>query len=428
MAKRASSYEHVYAEEPIAEEETNPFASIDQGADSFNERFLTCTICLETYEDTPKLLPCLHSFCQPCITRIADGKSQLLCPVCRRSVDLPSEGAKGLPNNIFIQDLQDFLLQQNRPLRSGSLSAVSSTHESGNNVFIHDLQNFLSEQPNRPRVESERDVRQVTQRARAASAVNQPPKINKHASGNVFQRVALKIKLPFRSKNKRYCQYHTEKELKQYCHQCQQIVCKKCVRLEHSEEGHYVMDISVAADNSKRHLKSLVFQAQTLIPPLEHGKAAVGAQLDDLTRQKLNVKTEIEQAFGSLRAAIDEQQNRTLGKLTEEFQKHQRTLAAQSADLEFSLSTINSSVKFSQQTIEELQESDYDIVAASCPLVARMEEVVALSNRQRTDPVSCGTFSLEVNTNSVDEIRSLATDIAKLSVIPPETVNTQDAT
>ena len=405
MAKRASSYEHVY-EEPSAETIEN--------VDAFNERFLTCTICLDTYADTPKLLPCLHSFCESCITRIADGKSEFSCPVCRRNVDLPSQGVKGLPNNIFIQDLQDFLTQQNRP-RSESLSSVP-TGGSSSNIYISDLQNFLSEQPNRPRVESERDVRQVTQRARAASAIFQQPKLNKHAGGNVFQRVALKIKLPFRSKHKRYCQYHSEKELKQYCQQCQQIVCKKCVRLEHSDEGHYVMDLSLAADNSKRQLKSLLFQAQTLVPPLEHGKSAVSSQLDNLTRHKYNIKQEIEQTFGSLRSAIDEQQNRCLGKLNEEFQKHQRSLASQLADLDFSLSTISSSCKFSQQTIDELQDSDYDIVAASCPLVARMEEVVALSNRQRTEPVECGSFSLDVNVEATEEIRNLASDVANLSI------------
>ncbi|XP_072020484.1 probable E3 ubiquitin-protein ligase MID2 [Amphiura filiformis] len=333
MAKRASSLEHVYEDAGLAANAEN--------ADAFNERFLTCTICLDTYSDTPKLLPCLHSFCESCIAKIADGKSEFSCPVCRRNVELSSQGAKGLPNNIFIRDLQDFLTQQNRP-RSESLSAVDS--DSSNNLYIRDLQDFLSEQPNRPRVESERDVRQVTQRPRAASAAAQPPKINKHASSNVFQRVALKIKLPFRSKHKRYCQYHSEKELKQYCQQCQQIVCKKCVRLEHSEEGHYVMDLSLAADNSKRHLKSLLFQAQTLVAPLEHGKGA---------------------------------------------------------------------------TIEELQDSDYDIVAASCPLVARMEEVVALSNRQRTEPVTCGSFSLDVNTEVTDEIRNLAADVANLSISEP---------
>ncbi len=408
MAKRASSYEHVY-EDPGLENVEN--------ADAFNERFLTCTICLDTYSDTPKLLPCLHSFCESCIGRIADGKSEFSCPVCRRNVELPAQGAKGLPNNIFIRDLQDFLTQQNRP-RSESFSAVS-TSDSSNNIYIRDLQDFLSEQPNRPRVESERDVRHVTQRPRAVSAAAQPPKINKHASSNVFQRVALKIKLPFRSKHKRYCQYHSEKELKQYCQQCQQIVCKKCVRLEHSEEGHYVMDLSVAADNSKRQLKSLLFQAQTLVAPLEHGKAAVTSQLENLTRHKLNIKQEIEQTFGSLRAVIDEHQNRCLGKLNEEFQKHQRTLASQQADLDYSLSTINSSCKFSQQTIDELQDSDYDIVAASCPLVARMEEVVALSNRQRTDPVKCGSFSLDVNTEVTDEIRNLASDVANLSITEP---------
>ncbi|XP_060565219.1 uncharacterized protein LOC132724383 [Ruditapes philippinarum] len=45
-----------------------------------------CSICLEIY-DTPRTLPCLHSFCQEClkgyILKITQDSQTLLCPVCR---------------------------------------------------------------------------------------------------------------------------------------------------------------------------------------------------------------------------------------------------------------------------------------------------------------------------------------------------------
>ncbi|KAL3853760.1 hypothetical protein ACJMK2_017274 [Sinanodonta woodiana] len=56
---------------------------------------LCCPICLEPF-DTPKSLPCMHTFCEKCIRkhasnlRVEGGQSVIIsCPVCRYHIPAP---------------------------------------------------------------------------------------------------------------------------------------------------------------------------------------------------------------------------------------------------------------------------------------------------------------------------------------------------
>ncbi|CAC5373687.1 TRIM56 [Mytilus coruscus] len=79
---------------------------------------LTCTICLETFKQ-PMYLPCVHTFCKPCISTyiVSTVKGEkpegLKCPVCRRLVPIrdnienPETWARTLPGNHFVVSMID---------------------------------------------------------------------------------------------------------------------------------------------------------------------------------------------------------------------------------------------------------------------------------------------------------------------------------
>lgn len=78
---------------------------------------LRCTICLEKF-NLPKILPCLHTFCEPCIQSYVqncaakeDNTSFFRCPLCRMKTDLinisATEWTKKLPTNYLITSLLD---------------------------------------------------------------------------------------------------------------------------------------------------------------------------------------------------------------------------------------------------------------------------------------------------------------------------------
>lgn len=74
-----------------------------------DKQFLICSICLDRYEN-PKVLPCLHTFCERCLANYIPAHSLTLsCPVCRQTSILPERGVAALQNNFFITNLMDVL-------------------------------------------------------------------------------------------------------------------------------------------------------------------------------------------------------------------------------------------------------------------------------------------------------------------------------
>lgn len=51
---------------------------------------IKCSLCHETY-NKPKVLPCLHTFCQDCLEKAQEVGDRLVCPSCRLEYTLSSQ-------------------------------------------------------------------------------------------------------------------------------------------------------------------------------------------------------------------------------------------------------------------------------------------------------------------------------------------------
>ncbi|CAD6188315.1 unnamed protein product [Caenorhabditis auriculariae] len=75
------------------------------------EQLLTCPICLDRYKQ-PKLLPCQHSFCYPCLESCADSLHRSLkCPECRAEHNIPYDGVKAFQPNYTLTGFLEIHLQ-----------------------------------------------------------------------------------------------------------------------------------------------------------------------------------------------------------------------------------------------------------------------------------------------------------------------------
>lgn len=89
----------------------------------------TCPICCETLKD-PRLLPCQHTFCLPCLQRLAHRKqsdlaSEITCPLCRATVAAPRGDVTALPVNEFARGLIE-LIAKIKSQMNDSLTAEKS--------------------------------------------------------------------------------------------------------------------------------------------------------------------------------------------------------------------------------------------------------------------------------------------------------------
>ena len=57
---------------------------------------LVCSVCQEEYS-RPRVLPCLHVFCESCLEKLVEMQ-RFLCPNCRRSATLPGSSVSSFPH------------------------------------------------------------------------------------------------------------------------------------------------------------------------------------------------------------------------------------------------------------------------------------------------------------------------------------------
>ncbi|XP_023239200.1 tripartite motif-containing protein 3-like [Centruroides sculpturatus] len=71
--------------------------------------FLQCALCHDRY-NKPKVLPCLHTFCQGCLLQQTPKDSlTLTCPICRHQSILPRNGVFGLQDNVIVSNFVNLL-------------------------------------------------------------------------------------------------------------------------------------------------------------------------------------------------------------------------------------------------------------------------------------------------------------------------------
>lgn len=85
-------------------------------AEDVKEEFLVCSICTREFDEdahVPRILPCLHSFCQLCLKKIVKAKS-IECPLCKQDHELPKGGISGLAKDTTRRNLIDFIKVRKR--------------------------------------------------------------------------------------------------------------------------------------------------------------------------------------------------------------------------------------------------------------------------------------------------------------------------
>eukprot|EP00079_Xenopus_tropicalis_P010446 XP_002935311.1 PREDICTED: putative E3 ubiquitin-protein ligase SH3RF2 [Xenopus tropicalis] len=102
---------------------------------------LDCPLCLGKLDVNAKVLPCQHTFCQPCLQRLFKAKKELKCPECRTPVQCSIEE---LPANLLLVRILDglrggqTLLRRNSSRRMGGLFAQDSLKKSKANRASQD--------------------------------------------------------------------------------------------------------------------------------------------------------------------------------------------------------------------------------------------------------------------------------------------------
>ena len=198
--------------------------------ESFSHIIL-CGVCSKPYND-PRILPCLHSFCQQCIHHEIEksGSQQVFkCPTCERSTRIPVGGASVLPQNLHlafeveaagymskIVSNSDVCCDPCIDGRSGPAEVFCCTCYRFMCTFCHEHH-------------------------------KRHPKLSKHNMVGLDQEGAKQLQTTMKPRD-RYCSQssHEDNKLNFYCETCKLLVCRDCTTVAHKDHG--VSEVSTVAE------------------------------------------------------------------------------------------------------------------------------------------------------------------------------------
>lgn len=234
-----------------------------------------CGMCSEEFQ-TPKMLPCFHTFCLKCLQNHIDKlvtRNRIQCPLCRQFSEIPRSGANGFQSNYFIQ------LDTNQKKLKRVTCSVCGDRARAETFCVECEQDFCQTcTSNHPKLKICKDHHLV-------SLSGDKQGTNK-ISGNAF------------------CQSHKE-NLILYCHKCEQLICSKCLLENHS--GHPCVDVIEAAGMVKRDMHNLL-NTKTM----KNCIPSISKHIEDLTEYETTLRTESKQ--------IIEEVNRCAKKMIEDIE------------------------------------------------------------------------------------------------------------
>lgn len=238
-----------------------------------------CCICMKTYTD-PRILPCVHTFCLKCLRKLSShsehtSQEEMPCPVCRTMFTIPKTGFSGLQKNFFMAKLVEMT---NTSRQTGN----NSQKETGDSV--ESIRNCLRCKDGSCSDCEKQKPSTIQELAAACGAVEDESTDEDEDEHEVTRRM---------SEVEMKCDQHTTMSLEVYCHDCQRIICYKCL-VEDQHKGHRGSAVESVANDFRREIQSnleKVSNYRTLCDALmretEKQRKTVVAEFDEKERAVL---------------------------------------------------------------------------------------------------------------------------------------------
>ena len=355
---------------------------------------LTCPICLDDYTN-PRVLPCLHVFCEHCLGRLVLRDAENLtatCPNCRRETRLPQEGMAGLPPAFYINHLFE-VRDTLQKVKDPNKLRCEKCEDGDAKGYCRGCGEFVCEAcitvHKKWKEFAEHDIATLGQiEADVAQLV--PPK-----------KVAMT------------CPKHPSKKGKIYCETCNELICRDCTVKSHRDH-----QFDLVGDCFPKHRDAIVASLQPIKQQLDIVSQAVAEVDARSTRVAENgdaIKRGIQVATSELIRALKAREQQLMAQVDQIVGQTSKTLAAQRDHYQLTQTQLASCLEFVEESLRT--GSPQEVLSMKKPVVERVrqmakefqphhfqpgpEEIIRFSHEQLTD--ACKRFGEIVITSICPE-------------------------
>ncbi|XP_053105390.1 E3 ubiquitin-protein ligase TRIM56-like [Hemicordylus capensis] len=318
------------------------------------EDFLTCKICYDLYV-VPKILPCLHSYCQRCLEPLV-GNGTLQCPECRLQAEVPA-GVASLKTNFFINSLLElFQMKHNKDLEcmicSNAERIVAATSR------CLDCKDFLC---------------QTCSYGHCCSRLTLHHKVV-----NLEEFLAGHYDTEARFLQELCCQDHPQEALRFFCDSCSVSICRDCRMLDHFE--HKVVSMASAAQRERPSVEQLIKSLEATITCITEQEKAAEEVMEKLKAEAEWIKEKICKYVEDTTAYIFAQKESALAKLNGFLTDQLEEFCLSQKELQSQKDKAVSTQEFSQRILSV--GKDYEILHLKGMIRNRAEELQKIRLQQ----------------------------------------------
>ncbi|XP_021368771.1 tripartite motif-containing protein 45-like [Mizuhopecten yessoensis] len=368
--------------------------------------FLECSICMEEYDEAerkPRLLPCLHTFCNFCLLQIY--KNDIVsCSICKTEHQIAN--LESVPVDRTRWDLLDFV----RAVTSVSTveCEVCDKHEIASHR-CQECSRFFCKNC----IEAHYTMQKV---------------IGKHTVFDLQQKPGKTDSIS-RYVHQQYCELHTEEKLLYYCSgkNCETPICNSCYVLNHSDkEDHTVKAITDVYDTEKAQLLELSRSVQNKVDEATLIAQNVDLTIHTLLKNEKQSEEEVDAAFNICAELLERRRQDQRVLIKEKSEQKRKVLTEQAESLSSSIDCMRTDCKFLEQSLSSENPAGFLIIA---PTIRNKFHVML---NQETEHIPFQTAHMEyikqnMATNFSSFVQTLGS-VATSSLFPPNTIiNVQDS-
>ena len=254
---------------------------------------LNCSICLDVYTD-PKLLQCLHVFCQTCLVKLVfrddQGHLVLSCPNCRQITPVPANGVRGLQPAFHINHLLDIA----EDLRKEKEAPVSAERADSSSASLPSTQEKVST----------------------------------------------------------CCSEHVKEELKLFCQTCGEPICFRCGLNAGKHHNHDYTLIEEAFETYKKEIGALLEPINKQLASVNEVLTQFDKNEGDISDQRAGIEADIHHTIDRLHQILDVRRTELIGRLHQLTQWKQKDLTAEKDQAETVHAQLSSCQDFMKQSLE----------------------------------------------------------------------------
>ncbi|XP_054722216.1 tripartite motif-containing protein 2-like isoform X2 [Uloborus diversus] len=385
--------DHWSSKQGMADDDTESLVS---SRDSGEAQFLNCGICMGRFVN-PKMLPCLHTFCERCLLQYTPPESLTLsCPLCRQQSILPKQGVSGLQNNFLINNLMGVLEQTSvcGNCQYKSSCGVSKCLEC-NQYLCQRCATKHQEDPNA-------SMHSLVALGDNCLFNEDDNRINNHSAGK--ENGADKQDLLT-------CLKHINQSLRFYCKECETAICVTCTDIEHA--GHITARLTEAVKDEKNSLRDLLKKAYEHVPELKEAIESVSSVSFSLANKHAKNTQMIIDCFDNLEKAVQQRKNELIHELDQLASKKRNVLEEQKNVLDMCLSNILASSEFTENAL--CYGSETEVILVTKQMAEKLEDFADMRIQKMPEENDFLTY------------RSEGFDAAKLAILSVGSVTTTSA-